>query len=151
MRGRPKAKLDLPEGWQEMLTALYADGASDAEVKAEIRSMRGTFSNDLFDRWLADEPEFSETIKNGRTLAEAWWMKQARTPGAIGNGFINPTAWIFNMKNRFGWADRREVKTEGTVRHVQELTDAELADLATGSGEGIAVPPSSPPEPTEVH
>lgn len=65
--GRPAEDLtSLPELWYTEVLKLYADGASDVEVKALIYSWRGSFSNDLWDRWLKDEQEFSECIAKGR-------------------------------------------------------------------------------------
>lgn len=109
---RPKKTLGgLPEGWKEALLAMYREGASDVEVRAELG-----ISNDLFYRWLNDEPEFSETIKKGRELSEAWWSKLGRQ-GASGQHEINPTTWIFNMKNRFSWRDRHEVTAQVDQTH----------------------------------
>lgn len=62
---RPKEKLDLPNGWYDEVLELYSEGASDVEVKALIYTWRGSFSNDLWERWLKEEDEFSEVIKKG--------------------------------------------------------------------------------------
>jgi len=100
---RPKRTLEsLPTNWKELTASLYVEGASDAEVKHALK-----ISNDLFARWLDEEPEFAEAIKDGRQASEAWWSKLGRQ-GATG-AEINPTVWIFNMKNRFGWRDKQEV------------------------------------------
>ena len=68
----------------------------------------------MWDRWYKDIEEFSETIKTGRVLSEAWWCKMGRL-GLVnqyqGDTF-NYTGWYMNMKNRFGWADKTETKTE---------------------------------------
>ncbi|KAF0128029.1 MAG: hypothetical protein FD155_3463 [Bacteroidetes bacterium] len=97
----------LPDDWKEAIVTLYSQGGSDKEVKALIHSWRGTFSNDLWDRWLKDEAEFSETIKRGRILSEAWWEKQGRSN--LENREFNATLWYMNMKNRFGWADSQKI------------------------------------------
>jgi len=114
--GRPKETLDsLPKGWHDDVLNLYKEGGSDVEVKAMIWEWRGSFSNDLWDRWCKDEPQFSETIKMGKVLSEAWWVKQGRSNLVVkyqADGF-SYTGWYMNMKNRFGWAD----KTESDLKH----------------------------------
>lgn len=102
--GRPKSELDLPKGWQKTILDLYQEGASDVEVKAWIYSIRGTFSNDLWERWMKEEDEFSETIKMGRMLANSWWEKNGREN--LKNRDFNYAGWFMNMKNRYDWADR---------------------------------------------
>ena len=106
--GAPKKTVGLlPSHWREALMELYSEGASDKEVKALIYSWLGKFSNDLWDRWLREEEDFSETIKKGRILSESWWEKQGRTNLAIPN--FNATLWYMNMKNRYGWADSQRI------------------------------------------
>lgn len=104
--GRPKSALDLPAGWEERILAEYRDGASDAEIKAIIYEMRGSFSNDLFERWMRDEPRFSEAITHGRLISEAWWTRTGRQNLAT-QGFL-PRLWEINMRNRFNWRDKVE-------------------------------------------
>lgn len=68
-KGRPKATTgNLPEGWYNEILSLYQKGASDVEIKSLIYDWRGSFSNDLWDRWLAESVEFCQTIKKGREL-----------------------------------------------------------------------------------
>ena len=69
----------LPADWREAVLELYHQGGSDKEVKALILIWMGRFSNDLWDRWLKEEEDFSETIKRGRILSEAWWEFKGRT------------------------------------------------------------------------
>lgn len=113
--GRPKnsfkdAKKEFPEEWYNILLKEYKEGASDVEIKALIWSWRGSFSNDLWDRWLVDEEEFSETIKMGRALSHAWWLKKGRK--SLDDKDFSYTGWYMNMKNRFKWSDKQEVKAE---------------------------------------
>lgn len=112
MTGSVPTELDLPENWQHDIVALYTEGASDVEIKALIHGWRGTFSNDLWDRWLDDEPEFETVIHRGRSLSEAWWSKLGRE-GSNCKSQINPATWIFNMKNRFNWTDKKELTGAG--------------------------------------
>ena len=113
---RPKAQLDLPEGWYNIVLEEYRAGASDVEIKAWIYEQRKTFSNDLWDRWLKEEDEFSETIKTGRILSEAWWSKKGRK--SLENKDFSYTGWYMNMKNRFGWRDRHEVEQSQPVEPI---------------------------------
>jgi len=106
--GRPKTNLtSLPEGWYNVVLDMYSEGASDVEVKAYIYKTLGTFSNSLWNRWMEEEEEFSQTIKMGKLLSEAWWHKTGRKN--LGTKEFSYTGWYMNMKNRFGWRDKQEV------------------------------------------
>ena len=108
--GRPKERIeDLPEGWYNQILSLYREGASDVEVKALIYDWRGSFSNDLWERWMKEETQFSETIKTGRLISEAWWHKEGRT--SLREKEFNYTGWYMQMKNRFGWKDSQQIDT----------------------------------------
>ena len=111
---RPKEDISsLPKEWYNEVLNLYLQGGSDVEVKAMIYKWRGSFSNDLWERWIKEEPQFSETIKTGKLLANAWWMKQGRI--RLKDREFNYTGWYMQMKNRYGWADRQQtdVTTDG--------------------------------------
>jgi len=109
--GRPKEPLILWEGWAQEVLTLYEVGASDVEIKALIWKRRGSFSNDLWDRWLKEEAEFSETIKVGKMLSEAAWTKQGRENLKVKE--FNYVGWYMNMKNRFNWSDRTQQEITG--------------------------------------
>ena len=99
---RPKKTLSaLPNGWETDVIALMEQGGSKVEVKALLG-----VSNDLFERLVKEEPLFSDTIKKGEQLSEAWWQKQGRIH--LQNKEFSPVLWYMNMKNRFKWRDRQE-------------------------------------------
>ena len=106
--GRPLETLDLEIGWHIQVLEMYREGCSDVEVKSFIYELRGSFSNDLWDRWMKEEQEFSETIKMGKMLSEAWWHSKGRK--SLENKEFSYTGWYMNMKNRFGWADKQEIE-----------------------------------------
>ena len=107
-RGPKKKDIkDFPEDWKVQIIEMYSEGASDKEIKALIHKWRGTFSNDLWDRWLLEETTLSETIKRGRILSEAWWENKGRV--SLEKPNFNSTLWYMNMRNRFGWADKQNV------------------------------------------
>jgi len=93
----------------EKLPDMFKGGESVAEVCAELGIWKETFYE-----WIKLYPEFSNSYKKGLQLSEAWWTKLGRA-GSCGKATIQPTTWIFNMKNRFGWADKQEIGLNGNM------------------------------------
>jgi len=103
--GRPtKYRKELLEGLPER----FAQGQSIEEVCRDMGISRQTFYV-----WMEKHKQFHDTVKKGLALSEAWWHTLGRA-GASGKAQINPAVWIFNMKNRFNWSDRKESKIEVT-------------------------------------
>jgi hypothetical protein len=97
----------LWDGWYNDILDLYSEGASDVEIRALIvektnKKIKASYT--LWDRWINEELEFSETIKIGKILSESWWNKNGRKN--LENKDFNYTGWYMNMKNRFGWTDK---------------------------------------------
>lgn len=111
--GRPAVVLsDLVSDWRDVMQDIYAVGGSDAEVKVALAIPPArAMSNDLFEALQKREPEFSEAVKEGRQLAEAWWNGQGRKGLFTYDGEkFSASLWFMNMKNRFGWRDKQEVE-----------------------------------------
>jgi hypothetical protein len=53
---------------------------------------------------------FSESYKRGRTASMLHWEELGHDMVLAGQG--NATAWIFNMKNRFNWKDKKDITTD---------------------------------------
>lgn len=123
--GRPKEGLNsLPHSWKDDVLKLYEQGASDVEVKGYIYKHRGSFSDDLWYRWMDEEEEFSGTIKRGRIFSQMWWEKNGRENLTKSN--FSWTGWFMNMKNRFpkDWMDKQEIKAN--VETIQQITGFEV-------------------------
>jgi len=113
--GRPT---DYKPEYCETVIELMSEGASKAEVCLELNCDFQSFLN-----WQKKYPEFFEAVKRGLHLSKGMWEKMGRKAafGKVEN--FNATAWIFNMKNRFGkmddfsekWSDKQEVEHSGEV------------------------------------
>lgn len=119
--GRPREPFDLPEGWQNMILKGYAEGMSDAEIRVIIRGLRpsGRFNPDLWYEWIDREPEFAQTIKEGKDVSRAWWEQMGR----LGiKGQINYTGWLIQVRNRFGYATPENDEEQDTPKQIEDNT-----------------------------
>lgn len=118
-KGRPtKYKAEMCD----TVIELMKEGASKTEVCAELGISFETLS-----QWTDPESEyfkqeFSEAIKRGLQLCQAWWERKGRT--SLENKDFSYTGWYMNMKNRFKWADRQETKHEGSLTVQIDSKDA---------------------------
>ena len=85
---------------------LMKEGASKTEVAAELG-----INKDTLYEWEKAHTEFSDTIKRGVQLSQAWWEKKGRTN--LENKNFNYVGWYMNMKNRFAWKDKQETQHTG--------------------------------------
>jgi len=143
MRPKKTPKI-LPEGWQDDILDLYAEGASDVEIRAYIAEATGTFHQHTWERWIYDGEEvrsgkdrsdmtdeeqeqyteFLLIIKKGRLLCQTWWEREGRTN--LNNPKFNPTLWYMNMKNRFKWKDNHEEETGDITININEIRQKTL-------------------------
>ena len=87
---------------------LMKEGASQDEVIGNL-----DISKDTYYRWKEENKEFSDSIKRGVRLSQAWWEKQGRI--SLRDRDFNYTGWYMNMKNRFNWSDKKEFNNEGSI------------------------------------
>lgn len=78
-------------------------------------------------RWLEEHEEFRNAYEEGRAKGMLFWEKLG-VHGSVGKlpGFKD-RAWIFNMKNRFGWREKLEHSGE-IKRSTKGDVFAKLAD-----------------------
>jgi len=108
--GRPKITTkDLREDWKKKIESEMKVGASLEEIDALLDIAKTTRL-----RLMKEDEEFSNAIKKGIRLSEAWWKKQGRTN--LKNSKFSFVGWYMNMKNRFGWADKQEQRIIGNVK-----------------------------------
>ena len=86
-----------------ILEGMMREGASQIEVMAEI-----DVCEDTFYRWKNENEEFSESIARGKLLSQAWWERMGRVN--LENSKFNYRGWYMNMKNRFHWTDKKDLK-----------------------------------------
>ncbi len=119
--GRPKIQIsDLPEGWKENMLLAAKQGKSQLSIR--INCLDG-ICHETWERLIKEEPEFTETVKKCNDYIQDWWEEVGRE-GAIGANAINPTTWIFNMKNRFDWRDKRDIEQSGGISLTMPDKDA---------------------------
>lgn len=95
--------------YAEQLPSMFANGESVEEVCQELGISRRAFYD-----WVEKHSEFADAYEMGKQASHAWWLKLGRA-GATGKVDVQPTLWIFNMKNRLGWKDKVEVEQESAA------------------------------------
>jgi hypothetical protein len=87
---------------------------------------------DTLYEWERKQKSFSEAKQVAFNKNLLFWERLgvAGTAGKIHN--FNSTTWIFNMKNRHGWRDRREVEHSGNQElpvKFQSMPETKLNEL----------------------
>lgn len=117
-RGRP-TKYD-PEMLIPALEKMMRDGATIEEYCTAM-----DINDDTFNEWVKKYPEFSASKKKAEQYAYSWWLKNGRIN--LENKQFNYVGFYMQMKNRFGWRDKREnTYDKDTLRALQETIYAIL-------------------------
>ncbi len=112
---KPDSRCKYKKEHCDTLIDLMSKGFSMEAVAGKIGINRDT----IYD-WVKKYPEFAEAKELGEALCR-YYYEDVGLRGQNGKirGF-NVTAWIFNMKNRFDWRDRKKDESEITVNNIQE-------------------------------
>lgn len=118
------ALLTSGKPWAKTLIALYTEGASDAEVAAELKMPIKKYYQQI-----EENAYVAQLVEFGRTLSMAFWEREARLN--IRNKQFNTPLWAFYMKNKFGWADKSEsISVTETVGDLDTLRAQLSKDVA---------------------
>ena len=118
----------------EALPLMFKNGESVAEICAEFGIARSTFYKNV-----AEYDDLAVAYELGKTFCESWWQKLGRA-GAAGKVDIQPTVYIANMNNRFGWSQKLDhTSSDGSMtpksyspeqyQQAQSAINSELDDL----------------------
>jgi hypothetical protein len=103
-------------GWEEHMLQIYASGKFDVNAMVGIRVTKRRFE-DLYN----SDDTFKMLVEYGRTLSEAYW--HAIPSDNILNRNVNATLFSMVMKNKFGWAEKTEIKA---TKDISEMSKEEL-------------------------
>jgi len=110
-----KKKTGRPSGYKkkycQMLIDHMAQGYSIEAFAGEIGVTKKTIYN-----WVDLNEEFLHAQKVGQTKSQLWWEKAGRQ-GMFLKTFT-PAIWIFSMKNRFNWTDKKESNSDKAIHTV---------------------------------
>ena len=127
---KPIAKPEKPPGYVfgrptkyrpemcETVIFLMKQGGSKAEVAAELGLSISTLHE-----WIDTYQDFSQAMKEGLALSQAWWERTGRE--SLHDPKLRETTWYRMMVNRFGYRDQAVI--EQTSNHKVSLDDDSLA------------------------
>lgn len=135
--GRPT---DYKPEYCEKLIEHMAEGLSFEAFAGAVNASKQT----IYD-WVDKHPEFLDAKRHGTAKCRIWWEKagleglwnstETETEGKVRRTItksFNSSNFIFQMKNRFKWSDRQEIKnkveiTDPEKERIKKMSDAELA------------------------
>ena len=108
------AKVGRPTKYDPAMCEKVVELMSEGYAKVEVAVALG-ITRETLNAWDNDstKPEFSDAVRLGEEASEAWWMTKGRVN--LENREFSATLWYMNMKNRHGWRDRIEEKSERTM------------------------------------
>jgi len=109
---------------------LMEQGASKTEVAAGLGISKSTLMEWQNPESVYYNKKFSDSIKRGEQLSEAWWERQGRM--SLEEKDFNYVGWYMNMKNRFGWRDKVDINTKIKVKTKISDEDRELLGSVFG-------------------
>lgn len=100
--------------------ALYLEGAGDVEIAQHL----GITMKKFYDL-CEEQPAFAAFVERGSTAAQAWWWREGRH-NLKNKNFLHGM-WAFNMKNRYGWAEKTDSTSTGELDLSLDSVQKQLA------------------------
>ncbi len=135
--GRPKGSTKYKKTMDDEAEEFLASGYSLHALAGHLMIDRDTLTEWMNEGGVYFKPSFSVSIKKGLDRGRTFWeeigikMSTSKHPG-------NFVTWIFNMKNRYGWADKTEVKQETTITNFQDFVHSAYEEARKQSGDTAA-------------
>lgn len=119
----------------EMDAILEEELASGLSFEASCPSI-GVYSGVAYE-WLKEDsptfqPSFAEAKRRGTERGQSKWERLGMSQ-AEGDNKGNVVAWLFNMKNRYNWRDKKEVT--GDVGITAVFLDADDEGMNDGEND----------------
>ena len=103
--GRPSSYNPI---YCEQLKELMSKGYSYEAFAGSIGVCKQTLYN-----WEENHQEFLDAKKEAFAACQFYW-ETLGMKGVEGTVGVSASIWIFNMKNRFGWKDRKEIDNKSS-------------------------------------
>ena len=100
------------EEFCQQLIDHMSQGLSMDSFAGEVGISKKTIYN-----WIDRQPEFLHAYNIGLSKSQLWWEKAGRS-GMFKGGF-SASVWIFSMKNKFNWVDKKESDNDKTLHTVR--------------------------------
>lgn len=105
MRGRPTK---YSKDFCPMLVEYMSKGLSLEAFVARIGITRETLY-----QWVDKYPDFKHAFSIGKGASQEFWELRGIEAMRWGSS-VNGTVWKFNMQNRFGWRDKKDIEHSGS-------------------------------------
>ena len=120
-------KLGRPTKYKHKFCQIAYNSLSKGYSKEAVAGQIGVSKQCLYE-WLERYKDFGDAVERGESASQFYWedLGMRGTQGLI-KGF-NASSWMFNMKNRFGWAANPEDNTSGPPIIFHEISYADAME-----------------------
>lgn len=120
-------KLGKPTKYKHKFDQIAYDLLSKGYSKEAVAGQIG-ISKQCFYEWVQKYDHFGDAVERGESASRYYW-ENVGMRGTLGElkGF-NASSWMFNMKNRFGWAEKSDQNISGPPIQFLEVSFADAMD-----------------------